>query len=107
MATDVTTQPTELRILLADDHAAARVGMRRAIEPHGIRVVAEAANAAEALALAHQVRPHVCVVAVGLPGNGIEAVAAAGLNSFGMSMTNCPNCLKRPAGRSASSPVPR
>lgn len=74
MATDVTTQPTELRILLADDHAAARVGMRRAIEPHGIRVVAEAANAAEALALAHQVRPHVCVVAVGLPGNGIEAV---------------------------------
>ena len=74
MATDVTTQSTELRILLADDHAAARVGMRRAIEPHGIRVVAEAANAADALALAHQVRPHVCVVAVGLPGNGIEAV---------------------------------
>ncbi len=74
MATDVTTQTTELRVLLADDHAAARVGMRRAIEPHGIRVVAEASNAAEALALAHQSRPHVCVVAVGLPGNGIEVV---------------------------------
>jgi len=74
VATDVTTQTIELRILLADDHAAARVGMRRAIEPHGIRVVAEASNAAEALALAHQYRPHLCVVAVGLPGNGIEVV---------------------------------
>jgi DNA-binding NarL/FixJ family response regulator len=74
VATDVTAQPSELRIILADDHAAARVGMRRAIEPHGIRVVAEASSAAEALALAHQYHPHVCVVAVGLPGNGIEAV---------------------------------
>ena len=54
MGTDATTQPTELRILLADDHAAARVGMRRAIEPHGIRVVAEPRNTAEALALAHR-----------------------------------------------------
>ena len=74
MATDVTTQPTELRVLLADHHAAARVGMRRAIEPHGIRVVAEASNASDALALAHRYHPHVCVVAVGLPGNGIELV---------------------------------
>lgn len=74
MGTDATTQPTELRILLADDHAAAKVGMRRAIEPHGIRVVAEPRNTAEALALAHQHQPDVCVIAVGLPGNGIEAV---------------------------------
>jgi len=63
----------DLTVLLADDQVAARMGIRRAIEPHGLRVVAEASNSAEALQLAHERRPDVCVVAVGLPGNGIEA----------------------------------
>jgi two-component system NarL family response regulator len=64
----------ELKVLLADDHVPTRVGIKRAIEPHGLRVVAEAANAADALRLAIETRPDVCVLAVGLPGHGIEAV---------------------------------
>lgn len=64
---------SELTVVLADDQMPVRAGIKRAIEPHGMRVVAEAANAEEAVwaALAHQ--PDVCVVAVELPGNGIEA----------------------------------
>lgn len=69
----LTSESAELTVLLADDQAAARVGIRRAIEPHGLRVVAQASTAAEALRMAFQQRPDVCLVAVGLPGNGIEA----------------------------------
>jgi DNA-binding NarL/FixJ family response regulator len=62
-----------LTVLLADDQVPVRVGIKRAIEPHGMRVVAETASTEEAVhaALAH--RPDVCVIAVELPGNGIEA----------------------------------
>lgn len=66
-------QASELNVLLADAQAPARAGIKRAIEPHGLRVVAEAANAEDALRLAEAWRPAVCVVAVGLPGHGIEA----------------------------------
>jgi DNA-binding NarL/FixJ family response regulator len=60
--------------LLADDQIPVRVGIRRAIEPYGLRVVAEAASAAEAVRMALSARPDVCVLAVGLPGQPIEAV---------------------------------
>jgi two-component system, NarL family, nitrate/nitrite response regulator NarL len=63
----------ELTVLLADDHAATRVGIRRAIESHDLRVVAEASTAAEALRAAREQRPDVCMLATRLPGNGIEA----------------------------------
>ena len=59
-------------MLLADDQAGTRVGIRYAIEPHGFRVVAEAASAAEAVAAARRTVPDICLVATGLPGNGIE-----------------------------------
>jgi DNA-binding NarL/FixJ family response regulator len=63
----------ELKVLLADDHVPARAGIKGAIEPHGLRVVAEASNAADALRMAVAQRPDVCVLAVALPGGGIEA----------------------------------
>jgi len=63
----------ELTILLADDHVPARVGIKRAIEPHGLRVVAEASSAEDAVRMALARRPDVCVLSVALPGNGIEA----------------------------------
>ena len=66
-------QASELNVLLADDQAPARAGIKRAIEPHGLRVVAEAANAEDALRLAEAWRPDICMIAVGLPGHGIEA----------------------------------
>jgi DNA-binding NarL/FixJ family response regulator len=63
----------ELRVLLADGQVPVRAGIKRLIEPHGLRVVAEAANADEAVHLSRLHRPNVCVVAVELPGSGIEA----------------------------------
>jgi two-component system nitrate/nitrite response regulator NarL len=63
----------ELTVVLADDHLPTRVGIKSAIEPHGLRVVAEAGSAADALSAALAQRPDVCVLAVRLPGSGIEA----------------------------------
>jgi DNA-binding NarL/FixJ family response regulator len=69
----ITSDSNELKVLLADDQIPARSGIKRAIEPHGLRVVAEASTTADALRLATERRPDVCVLAVGLPGSGIEA----------------------------------
>jgi DNA-binding NarL/FixJ family response regulator len=63
----------QLTVLLADDHVPVRVGIKRAIEPEGLRVVAEASTASEAVRMASAVRPQICVLAIDLPGNGIEA----------------------------------
>jgi DNA-binding NarL/FixJ family response regulator len=68
------TEPGDVTVLLADDHVASRVGIRRAIEACGLRVIAEASDASEAVRMAVAWRPDVCVVSVALPGNGIEAV---------------------------------
>lgn len=69
-----TTGP--LRILLVDDHAVVRAGLRNLIndEP-GLRVVAEAATCAEALNLAADSRPDVVVLDLRLPdGVGVEII---------------------------------
>lgn len=63
-------------MLVADDQVPARAGIRRAIEPHGLRVVAEAANAEDALQMSLALRPDVCILNVELPGGGIEAARA-------------------------------
>ncbi|MGO9752492.1 MAG: response regulator [Solirubrobacteraceae bacterium] len=60
-------------VVIADNQVATRVGVRRALEPYGVLIVAEAATAEEAVraALAHQ--PDVCILDVRVPGSGIEA----------------------------------
>jgi DNA-binding NarL/FixJ family response regulator len=62
------------RILIADDHAMIRSGLRSVLEAHsGWEVVAEAADGREAVAQALQTRPNVAVVDYLLPAlNGIE-----------------------------------
>lgn len=64
-----------LRVLLADDHAIVRKGIREFLEEDGeVAVVAEAAGGAEAVRLAGELRPAVAVLDVQMPGvNGIEA----------------------------------
>ncbi|MGC9971660.1 MAG: response regulator transcription factor [Bryobacteraceae bacterium] len=66
-----------VRILLADDHAILRSGLRRILESYpGFVVAAEAASGTEAVTLARDERPDVAIVDVGMPGlNGIEATA--------------------------------
>lgn len=74
---ELATAPLEpLRVLVADDATAARAGIKGAIEPHGLQVVAEATHADDAvrMALAHE--PDVCIIAVDLPGSGVEVARA-------------------------------
>jgi DNA-binding NarL/FixJ family response regulator len=62
-----------LKVLLADDQAGARAGIKRAIESRGLQVVGEASDADEAVRMALALQPDVCVLAIGLPGFGVEA----------------------------------
>lgn len=64
-----------IRILIADDHAVVRAGLRALLERHGhFRVVAEAATGEEAIQKAQENRPDVAVLDIRMPGvSGIEA----------------------------------
>lgn len=64
-----------LRILLADDHALVRDGLRQLIAPHpSLEVVGEALDGAEAVAKALALRPDVVVMDVSMPVlDGVEA----------------------------------
>lgn len=66
-----------IRVLVADDHAIVRTGIRHVLagEP-GFEVVAEASNGTEALALALELRPDVVVLDISMPGvSGLQAAA--------------------------------
>jgi DNA-binding NarL/FixJ family response regulator len=65
-----------VRVLIADDHAAARAGVRESVEGGGFEVCAEAANAQDAIDLALSERPEVCLLDVHMPGEGIRAASA-------------------------------
>jgi len=64
-----------IRILLADDHAVVRDGVRALLEKQtDMAVVAEAADGREAAQLAEDLRPDVVIMDVGMPNlNGIDA----------------------------------
>ena len=61
------------RALIADQQATARLGVRIALESAGFEVCAEAAHAAGAVESAIREEPDVCLLAIGMPGNGIAA----------------------------------
>lgn len=65
---------TKVRVMLVDDHALVREGIRHVLTATpGIEVVAEAGDASEALRLARDTRPDVVVQDLSLPGaNGLE-----------------------------------
>ncbi|HKT09891.1 MAG TPA: response regulator transcription factor, partial [Gemmatimonadaceae bacterium] len=66
-----------IRVLIADDHAIVRDGLRALIYAQSrLVVVGEAANGAEAVDRTRMLRPHVVVIDVSMPNvNGIEATA--------------------------------
>ena len=67
-----------LRVLLADDQAMVRGGFRLILESQpGITVAAEAADGIQAVTLARELRPDVCLVDIRMPGqDGIEVTRA-------------------------------
>ena len=64
-------------VLLADDHAVVRKGLRFLLDQSDhVQVVAEASNGREAIALAHQLRPNLVIIDIQMPMlNGIDASA--------------------------------
>ena len=67
------------RVLLADDHALVRAGIRSLLEKMtGIQVVAEAGDGREALELIKKQLPDVVLMDIAIPElNGLEALARA------------------------------
>ncbi len=63
-----------IRVILADDHAVVRKGIREFLtEPGNIDVIAEASDGDEAIALIDQLRPAVAVLDIQMPGrSGID-----------------------------------
>ena len=70
-------EPATVRVVLADDHALVREGIRHVLDAEaGIEVVAEASNGADAVSLALEHRPDVVLLDITMPGeNGLRAAA--------------------------------
>ncbi|MEA2424561.1 MAG: hypothetical protein QOH13_971 [Thermoleophilaceae bacterium] len=62
-----------ITVLLADDHAAVRAGIRLALAGEGVTVVAEAAAGPEAVQAALELKPDIALLDVNMPGSGIKA----------------------------------
>lgn len=69
------TDGERIRVLVADDHAPTRAGVRVSLDADGFEVVAEASNAKQAIELAVALEPDVCLLDIHMPGGG--GIAAA------------------------------
>jgi DNA-binding NarL/FixJ family response regulator len=72
------TPETRVRILVVDDHAVVRQGLKTILNAQdGWTVCAEAKSGEEALALANQLRPDIVVMDLSMPGmSGLDALRA-------------------------------
>jgi two-component system response regulator NreC len=62
-----------IRILLADDHALIRQGLKALLEKHGFQVVCEASDGQETLRSAQEALPDVAIVDISMPIlNGVD-----------------------------------
>ena len=62
-----------MRIVLADNHALVRQGVRALLEKAGFQVAGEASDGQEALLLVTAIRPDVAILDIGMPLlNGLD-----------------------------------
>jgi DNA-binding NarL/FixJ family response regulator len=73
----MTQSANSIRIILADDHDLVRSGIKALLSTvEGVRVIAEARNGNELLALLESVKPDVVMTDISMPGmDGITAIA--------------------------------
>ena len=65
------SSPGVVRVVIADDHAVVREGLRALVDAQpGLRVVGEAADGQEAWLLACELKPDVLLLDVSMPGVG-------------------------------------
>jgi DNA-binding NarL/FixJ family response regulator len=69
----VSASGRQIRVVLADDHAAVRAGIRLALAGEGFDVVAEAADGPGAVQAAVREKPDIALLDVKMPGSGIKA----------------------------------
>jgi DNA-binding NarL/FixJ family response regulator len=73
LALSAAVSPRTLCVLVADDHAPTRDAVRQSLRKRGIRVCAEASNAVQAVQLALETKPDICLLEVRMPGGGVAA----------------------------------
>lgn len=61
-------------VLIADDDASQRRGVREALESHGFFVVGEVGDAPSAIGAAERLQPDICLIEIELPGEGLNAI---------------------------------
>ena len=68
---------TRIRVLLVDDHAMVRQGLRSVLDAYpDVEVVGEASNGEEAVQMVERLRPSLAVMDINMPKmNGVEATA--------------------------------
>ncbi len=67
---------SETRVLIADEHAATRAGIRTVLEDEGFDICGEVTDAQAAIETAVRERPDIALLDVDIPGGGIAAAAA-------------------------------
>lgn len=69
------TEDQRLRIVIADDHAIFRDGLRRLLEDAGVEVIGQADDGREAVRLARQLSPDILLLDLSMPKHpGLEAL---------------------------------
>lgn len=68
---------TRISIVLADDHAIVRAGLRALLDSQAdMRVIGEAGDGTEAISVARELRPTVLIADLSMPGGGLTAIKA-------------------------------